>query len=69
MALTDESSGIPATMLVGPAQYPAYGGNVGNQGWGGDGGWWIVLLIIVIAALGGNWGGNGNGGFGGDHRE
>lgn len=74
MALTDESTGIPATMLVGPASvggtapypYPVYGGNSGNQGFGGEGGWWIVLLIIVIAALGGNWGGNNNGGgFGG----
>lgn len=76
MALTDESSGIPATMLVGPASvgnaapypYPVFGGmgGGGNQGFGNDGGWWIVLLIIVIAALGGNWGGNGNGGgFGG----
>lgn len=71
MALTDESSGIPATMLVGPASvggsypYPVYGQSGGNNGFG-DNGWWIVLLIIVIAALGGNWGGNnGGGGFGG----
>lgn len=69
MALTDESSGIPATMLVSPTgggmPYPVYqGGNGGGFG-GENGGWWIVLLIIVIAALGGNWGGNNNGGFGG----
>lgn len=71
MALTEESGGIPATMLVGPTgygggmPYPVYGGGGqgGQNGWG-DGGWWIVLLIIVIAALGGNWGGNNNGGAG-----
>lgn len=76
MALTDESSGIPATMLVGPASvgsaapypYPVYGGmgGGGNQGFGDGNGWWIILLFILIAAMGGNWGGNGNGsGFGG----
>ena len=73
MALSDESSGIPATMLVSPSNvgggaypYPVYGGGGQGNGFGNDGGWWIVLLIIVIAALGGNWGGNGNGGgFGG----
>lgn len=46
MALTDEGSGIPATMLVGPATfgnaaapYPVYmGGGQGNgNGW--DNGW------------------------------
>lgn len=73
MGLTDsENSGIPATMLVGPANiggaaypYPVYqqgGGN--NNGFGGDNGWWIVLLIILLAA--GNGFGNNNGGsFGG----
>ena len=75
MALTDENGGgLPATMLVGPANmgnsmpypFPMMGGMGGNGGFGNDGGWWIVLLIIVIAALGGNWGGNNNGGgFGG----
>lgn len=76
MALTDEGNGgIPATMLVGPANigggypYPVYqnGGN-GNNGFGGDNGWWIVLLIILLAAGGwnnGNNGGNGGGMFGG----
>lgn len=78
MALTDEGvSGIPATMLVGPASvggagmpYPVYMGGGGQQGGGfgnnGDG-WWIILLFILIAAMGGNWGGNnqGGGGFGG----
>lgn len=73
MALTDENSGIPATMLVGPTgyaggmPYPVYGGgNNGNNGFG-DNGWWIILLFILIAAMGGNWGGNNNGGgaFGG----
>lgn len=71
MALTDENSGIPATMLVGPANfaggqpYPVYygngGGNSGNNGWG-DGGWWIILLILLLAG-GWNNNGNGNGGF------
>ena len=73
MALTDETSGIPATMLVGPASfgnaapYPVYmggGNNGGGNGWGGDGnGWWIILLFILLAS--GNWGGNNNGGGGG----
>lgn len=76
MALTDEGgSGIPATMLVGPANYagggmpyPVYtnsgSGNSGNGGW--DNGWWIILLFILLAS--GNWGNNGygnGGGFGG----
>ena len=72
MALNDENGGgIPATMLVGPTgyaggmPYPVYnGGGQGNNGWGE--GWWIILLFILIAAMGGNWGnnGNGNGAFG-----
>lgn len=70
MALTDETSGIPATMLVGPANiagaqpYPVFmgqGGN-GNNGFGDGNGWWIILLILLLA--GGGWGnGNNNGGF------
>ncbi len=75
MSLTEESSVIPATMLVGPASvgnaapypYPVYGGgNNGGNGFG-DNGWWIILLFILIAAMGSNWGGNNNGGgvFGG----
>lgn len=39
MALTDENGGgIPATMLVGPANY---GGGMGGfqNGFGNDGGW------------------------------
>lgn len=76
MALTDENGGgIPATMLVGPANfgqgypYPVYqqgGGNSGmGNGWG-DGAW-IILLIIVLLAAGGGWGNNNGqgGGFGG----
>ena len=71
MALTDEgNNGIPATMLVGPANfgggypYPVYsnGGN-GNNGLNGDG-WWIILLLLLVGANG--WGNNGGGmGFGG----
>lgn len=56
MALTDEggSSGIPATMLVGPT---GYGGNCGNGGFGcGFGGDWAWILLLLL--LGGNgWGG------------
>ena len=70
MALTDENGGgIPATMLVGPANigngampypYPVMGGFGGNQnGFGGDG-WWIILLLLLVGA--GGWG-NGNGGY------
>ena len=65
MALNDETSGIPATMLVGPT---GYGGNYNNGcgGFGGDG-WWIILLLL---AFNGGWGGMGGfggwgGGFGG----
>lgn len=61
MALTEESNGIPATMLVGPA---SYGGGNGNNGFGGDNGWWIILLILLLAGNNG-FGGNG-GGFGGN---
>ena len=78
MALTDESGGgIPATMLVGPANiggsampypYPMMMGGQGNGGFGnGQDGWWIILLIIIIAAAGNGFGNNNNGGgaFGG----
>lgn len=57
MALTEESGGVPATMLVGPT------GGYGNNGMFGDG-WWIILLFLVFGAFGGNgWGGNGNDGY------
>lgn len=60
MALTDESNGIGATMLVGPT---GYAGNNGGFGCGFGGDWaWILLLLL----LGGNgWGGYGMGGFAG----
>ena len=73
MGLTDgENSGIPATMLVGPANiggsypYPVYqqSGNGNNNGFGNDG-WWIVLLIILLAAGGWNNNNGNGGGFGG----
>ena len=60
MALTDESSGIPATMLVGPTGMT--GGSGCGFGNGGDG-WWIILLILLLA--GNNGFGNNGGGFGG----
>lgn len=73
MALNDEGgSGIPATMLVGPASfgaqgapYPVYMGGQGggnNGGFGDGNGWWLILVIIIIAALGGGWGNNNGGG-------
>ena len=63
MALTDEvGGGIPATMLVGPTSYPAYGGQGGfGNNFGGDG-WWIILLFLLL--IGGN--GWGRGGYGGN---
>ncbi|MBR5276745.1 MAG: hypothetical protein IKU35_06395 [Bacteroidaceae bacterium] len=56
MALSEESNGIGATMLVSPT-----GGynNGGFGGFGGDG-WWLILLFLLC----GGWGNNG-GGFGG----
>ncbi len=70
MALTEQSGGIPATMLVGPTgvgtgyPYPVYTSNGGNSmgGFGGDG-WWIILLIILLA---GGWNNGGMGGFSGN---
>lgn len=71
MALTDESNGIGATMLVGPTgvgnpypMYPMYmngNGNGNNNGFGGDWAWILLLLLIG----GGNWGNGMGGGFGG----
>ena len=54
----DESNGIGATMLVGPAG--GTGGGFGN-GFGGDWGWIILLLLLA----GGGWGNGFGGGFGG----
>ena len=76
MALGEEGGGggIPATMLVGPANvgnggvaypYPVFGGmgmgGGSGMGFGNDGGWIVLLLIIILVAAGG-WGNNGNGG-------
>ena len=78
MALGEEGGGggIPATMLVGPANvgnggmaypYPVFGGfgggGSGMGGFGNDGGWIVLLLIIILVAAGG-WGNNNGGGFG-----
>lgn len=57
MALSEESNGIGATMLVSPAGGYNNGGGFG--GFGGDG-WWLILLFLLC----GGWGNNG-GGFGG----
>lgn len=62
MALTDENSGIPATMLVSPTGYSG-GGN--NSGIGNNGDWgWIILLLLLIGGNG--WGNGFGGGFGGN---
>lgn len=62
MALSEENSGIPATMLVSPTG-GSFGGNSGfGNGFGGDG-FWILLLFLLLGNNG--WGGN-NGGFGGN---
>ena len=56
MALTDEGNGFNVSMPVAPA----YSGNMGGFGFGGD--WaWILLLLV----LGGGWGGFGGFGMGG----
>ena len=55
---SENSSGIPATMLVGPTG--GMGGGFGNS-FGGDWGWIILLLLLA----GGGWGNGGFGGFGG----
>lgn len=55
--MDSETSGIPATMLVGPTG--GYGGGGFGSGFGGDWGWIILLLLLA-----GN-GGWGMGGFGG----
>lgn len=60
MAL-EESSGIPATMLVSPTGGYT-GGGFGNS-FGGD--WaWIILLLVLCGGWGNGFGG-GYGGFGG----
>lgn len=62
MALTDENSGIPATMLVGPTGYAGNNGG-GFGGWGGD---WAWIILLLLLAGNGGWGfGGGFGGFGG----
>lgn len=69
MSLTDESNGIPATMLVGPTNmggaYPVYAGSGNNMGFGNGDGWWIILLLLLVGA--GGWGNGFGGGFGGNN--
>lgn len=61
MALTENGSGMDATMLVQPSGL--VGNNGGFGGFGSDG-WWIILLFILLGNNG--WGnGYGNGGNGG----
>lgn len=55
--MTENTNGIPATMLVSPSS-GGFGNGFGN-GFGGDG-WWLILLFLLC----GGWN-NGNGGFGG----
>lgn len=63
MALENGNSGIPATMLVGPANgYMGYN-NGGFGGFGGDWGW-IVLLLLLAGNGGWGFGGGFGGGFG-----
>lgn len=62
MALTDENAGIPATMLVGPANM-GYANSGMGTGFGGDG-WWIILLLLLVGCNG--WGNGFGGGFGGN---
>ena len=63
MALNDENSGIPATMLVGPTGFGGYNNGSNGMGWGGD--WaWIILLLLLAGNGGWGFGGFG-GGFGG----
>lgn len=63
MALTDESSGMNATMLMQPAYGIPYGGGYsgGIGGYNGD----SLLWILLILCLGGGWGGFGGFGMGG----
>ena len=71
MAL-NESNGIPATMLVGPANNAGmpfiYGGGGNNGGFDNGSGWWIILLFIILLASG-NWGNNNGGGFMGNNND
>ena len=60
MALTDEG-GVNLSMPVAPA----YGGNNGFGGFGGDGLGWILILFL-FGMFNGGWGGNFGGGWGMD---
>lgn len=63
MALNDENSGIPATMLVGPTGFGGYNNGSNGMGWGGD---WAWIILLLLLAGNGGWGfGGGFGGFGG----
>lgn len=61
MALTDENTGIGATMLVSPTNgVPYYGGGFGGGMFGGGNDWLGLLFLIALCN-----GGFGFGGFGG----
>ena len=64
MALTDENTGIGATMLVSPTNgVPYYGGMMNNCGLFGGGDSWLGILFL-IALCNGGFGFGGLGGYG-----
>lgn len=63
MALTDENTGIGATMLVSPTNgVPYYGGGFGGGMFGGGNDW--LGLLFLIALCNGGFGFGGLGGYG-----
>ena len=65
MALTDETNGIGATMLVSPTGGVPYGGNYGGGGLFGGGDSWLGILFLIALCNGGfGFGGGFGGGFG-----
>lgn len=65
MALTEETNGIGATMLVSPTGGVPYGGNYGGGGLFGGGDSWLGILFLIALCNGGfGFGGGFGGGFG-----